>query len=700
MKKKDPINAMASPAVKPNIAHDVAATPIEADNKPGSDLLLKRLFFASLIIMLLVICFTGYNVGFHNDELDMNKYGRDNYTYYATGGKDTSCLGIMPGGGVSPIRYYGWSFDMIAVGFNKITGIDNTVGEINSRHVFNNIFGILCIMFAGLLGRRIGGWQLALLVAWLTFFSPSFIGHAYFNTKDIPFAAGYMATIYFIVRFLDQLPAPTWKTSIWLTLWLYFTINMRVGGLLLVFYLLLFTGVYVAANRQLLKHVGANIKGLALKYALVICGSVLLLILTWPFVLMKPAEHLMAAIDIVKKFPVKNSIVFDGEVISSLDLPASYIPKLLLMTAPLLVIVSVALSLVFLALRSRNFDWRVVGLVLFVTVFPVAYGILTHVAAYGGWRHFLFVYPGICIIAGIGLKELIDSAAKPMLKAAILLACIAGIARPVVWSVKNMPYLYCYFNELAGGFKSAYYSYDTDYWMISDKAAVDWLMANEPIAQSEDTVVIATNMGYFLEYYIPMRYPGAKVKVLISGVTSRSTANWRYAVFNTLFVKPSYLENYYPLPSTVHSIDIDGLPVTSILKDTVRLDQVALKTLQSGDFAKADSIFAVYVKTTGYNSPDLGAYMSIAKASVNHNDEAIALANKCLEYHFSAILDYNCYCGLGIAYGNKRDYKASVQALQTADKIMPGQRVAKEILQQVYTAMKRDNVPLSVSDGQ
>ncbi len=644
---------------------------------------LKKTFFFSLLAMLIIIWCSGFNVGFHNDELDMNNYGRANYAYYTSGCKDTSCLGTSPAGVMSPIRYYGWGFDMLAVGINKITGIDKGPYEINSRHMLNQLFGVLCIAFAGLIAARIRGWKAGILASWLIFLSPSFIGHAYFNTKDIPFAAGYIASVYFIIRFLDELPRPTWKTTICLMLSFYFTTNMRIGGLLLLLYLMVFTGIYLLVNKSVRDAVLINIKSVALKYFFVCAGGVTLLILTWPFLLMDPVHHLVEAVDVVKKFPVKNFITFERDVINSLELPPNYIPKLLLITTPVLVWLLTVVAVFFLVARARSFDWKVVLLVIVSSVFPIVYGIVTEVAAYGGWRHFLFVYPGICIIAAIGLAEAMNSLRKPALQLALGAVCLVGLYGPVSFSIRNNPYLYCYFNEIAGGFKKAYYNYDTDYWMISDKESIDWLMKHEHIAQSKDTVVIATNMDYFLRYYIPKQYPGAKVKVVTSGVIGRNAFYWKYGLFNTLFMKPGYLEECYPLGSTIHTIDIEGMPVTSILKDTARLDYHAIHAIDLAKYALADSLFTAHISTTHDSNPGLASYMSLAKSSMGQNDSAIALSNKCLKYEFHGVLNYNAYCGMGIAYANKGDYKSSIEVLKKAEMELPNGPIHKNLLQQI-----------------
>ncbi|NDC41488.1 MAG: hypothetical protein EBZ77_08060 [Chitinophagia bacterium] len=187
----------------------------------------------------------------------------------------------------------------------------------------------------------------------------------------------------------------------------------------------------------------------------------------------------------------------------------------------------------------------------------------------------------------------------------------------------------------------------------------------------------------FTRYYIDRHYPGSKIKVVPTGVTGRNGVYWQYAVYNSLFLKPDYLDNYFPPPQTYHAETIDGVTVTAIVKDTARLDYKALEALKAAKHHLADSLYETYMRTTNDRNAALFAYLSIVKGSLGRNDEAIQLANNCLQYHFSTVLDYNAYCGLGIAYCNKREYQLSVANLQNAMRILPNETYAKDIMRQV-----------------
>jgi tetratricopeptide (TPR) repeat protein len=660
-------------------------TPEPASTEPGKRLFtedtLKKIFLASLIVMGLITLISGFNVGFNSDEIELNNYGKANLAYYMSAGKDTTLNAPY----YKLLKYYGNAYEMVAATTNKVLGTDKGRHEFNVRHSISQLFAIAGLLFTGLTARKLTKtWSSSIFAVWLLFLTPSFMGHFLFNTRDVPFYAGYVASIYYIICFLEELPAPTWKTSISLLLAAAFTTNIRIGGVLLYFYLGLFGLVYLFSNKELMAASLKNAKDIIIKLLAIIPGGILLVILTWPTLLKKPSE-LFDALGVASKFPIKVNVNFEGVAMDSLHLPIHYIPKYMMVTIPLFVIACIVAGTVLFFTTIKKYDPRIGALLLFAVFFPVVYAVYANTPLYSSWRHFLFVFPGLCIFGAIALDRLFSASTKLPVNLAIGAVCILAVIRPVAFCVRNTPFEYCYFNELAGEFKTAYLSYDNDYWEISVKQGIDWLMANEHPGSGKDTTFVATNASAFAEYYLAHNYPKAKIKVVQSGFTMRNSNFWTYAVFNSLFLKPEYLENYFP-PPHLHAITIDHIPVTTILKDTVRLDWKANVALRNAQHALSDSLYREYIKTTKDDNIGLYAYMAVAKGSMNLNDEAIVLANKALEYHLSPLIDYNAYCGLGIAYANKKQWQISIENLRKATAVMPKEIAAPDILRQVMAA--------------
>ena len=697
MKKQDNKKSPVSAGIVTNTTESPVITPesLPASSKFSiSDSVLIKSFWGSLVFMLLLTWFTGWEVGYHQDEMDMLKNGKQNWAFYQTGGKDTSYLKTNTGFAPDTLlRYYGNGFEYLTVAANKITGNEGKRNEFNVRHVFNQLFGIIAILFAGLIARRLGGWVTAFFTIWLLYFSPSFIGHFYFNTKDVPFTAGYIATIYCMMKFLDELPAPSWKTTIGFMLAFAFTNSIRLGGLLLLAYFVLFYGLYLLTNRKLFNESLANYKSVLLKIFTVFGGGMLLTLLAWPYMLKNPIKHIQEGLDLAKKFPIKIPVNFEGVTIKSNELPANYIPKLMFLTTPVLILFLLIIGIILFFRKYKTKHWKGGILVIFCVIFPVIYTIATDVSLYNGWRHLLFIYPGMGIFAALGMSEIINNLKNKIFKSAFFAVCLLGISGPVIWSVKNHPYEYTYFNEIAGGFKSTFYVYDNDYWQITTIKAVDWLMKHENLQHTKDTVLIGSNAETVCENFIRTHYPGSKIKMVKSGLTGRNSLFWTYGVYSSLFIKPDYLENYFPPGPTIYSEKIDGIPITVILRDTARLDYKALSALKAAKHKLADSLYTAHIRLQHDDNPAILAYFSVVKGSINENDIAITYANKALQYHFSTVLDYNAYCGLGVAYANKGQYNLSVSNLKIAEKLLPEEHYSKDILAQVLQVMKTQNVP-------
>jgi hypothetical protein len=69
--------------------------------------------------------------------------------------------------------------------------------------------------------------------------------------------------------------------------------------------------------------------------------------------------------------------------------------------------------------------------------------------------------------------------------------------------VRLHPYEYIFFNRSFGGLRAALGRYETDYWGVSHKEGVDWLIANyKPDAPPGSIRVANTAADYQTSYYL------------------------------------------------------------------------------------------------------------------------------------------------------------------------------------------------------
>ncbi len=653
----------------------------------------EKLFWGSLVIMLIALWIFGFNSGFHSDEMDLNNYTRANLKYYATSGKDTSFMGGTDRSideYVDPLlKYYGSAFEYLPVIFNKATGLDTSVNEYNSRHIFIQIFAIVGILFTGLLAKRYAGYKSALIVIWLMYLTPMYFGHAIFNSKDIPFCTGSIATLYFIIRFLDQLPNPKWSTTIGLLLAFGFTAGTRLGGVINIMYFGIMAFLYLTQGKYF---TGEKIKQLVnpiLKAVVAFGGAITIIILSWPYLLVNPGKHFFETLNVLKKFPLSIKITFNGTFMDSLTIPPDYLPRLIVVTLPIIILFFIIAGIFIAITRFKQYDWKITFLILFTCLFPAVYAIATKAALYSGWRHFLFIYPGLAILGSLAVKHIYENADSKVIRIGFIVLVFAGMVRPVMWMIKNHPNEYTYYNEFTGGFQKAYYNFETDYWAMGMKDCVDWAMKHEPILQSKDTVYIASNMEAFVRYYIKRHYPKAKVKTIPMGCLTRYGGKWSYAFFNNIFLRPEYLENFFPPCQTIYSYNIDEMPVNVVLKDTVRLDLKAQEALTQTKYQLADSLLGYYLNNVCPSNVGLYGTFALIKADLNQPQNAIQYAYKCLEIQVSPFSHYDAHCALGVAYGNQRLFDSAILHLNIAKQMFPKLPGADNILNQVLMFRQR-----------
>ena len=101
------------------------------------------------------------------------------------------------------MHVYGSSFDTFTTVLGHWMGVEDYMGF---RHWWNAIFGFACILYMSLIVRRLtgGSW----LFAWVSFlvmlFMPRFFGEAMNNPKDVPFALGYIMSLYYAIKMFQN----------------------------------------------------------------------------------------------------------------------------------------------------------------------------------------------------------------------------------------------------------------------------------------------------------------------------------------------------------------------------------------------------------------------------------------------------------------------------------------------------------------
>ncbi len=616
----------------------------------------QNLTRVSLALMLLLMLWASKDFGITGDEVTQHTYGQKVFDFYATLGHDRSNLEYKN------VYFYGGFYDMLLVAVTKIVPFD----PYDVRHVINAFVGFLTILVVSRLGKRFGGWAAALTAAWFLFLSPRFFGEAMNNPKDTPFALAMALGVLTILKFVESFPKPTWRTALPVAGAIALAISIRVGGLLLIPYLLvaLALGWWFRWRREPAPARAAGLRTMAVWTAGTCVVGYLAGLIFWPYGLLNPLQHPLKALGEMSQFSTGIRMLYDDRMLMSSSVPWYYIPKWIYITSPLLILACFTLSpLLFLDKRLSKMELL---FLFFAAVFPVAYVIYSKSPLYDGWRHMLFVYPMIALLAALFFVTVLRWIRVPAGRYAVAGVGVLGLLLPARWMVVNHPHDIVYFNETVGGIDGAFGYYETDYYMNSLKAGTYKLADLAGLRTTRDSLVIATNCIEPVQHYLQRINP--RLKPLYIRYRERYNSSWDYALFFSRFVDKDLLQNgHWPPAGTIATVKADNTPLCAIVKgDPQRTAYRANQAVQQQDFAAAVPLFAAALQQ---NPDDETAYppYAIALANTGRLDAAIAALQKGLTLLPNSIEQWQLLAKL---YDAKGDRAAAADAMNRAQGIL------------------------------
>ncbi|MDZ4710343.1 MAG: tetratricopeptide repeat protein [Saprospiraceae bacterium] len=544
--------------------------------------LYNRKNFAYLsVIVFFILVLISLDFGVNGDEKFQVNYSQKLWSYYSSFGKDTSALYVRDGN----MHLYGGLFDLTAISLNKLMGLTDeyTPAYHSIRRVLCAVFGFIAILFASLFGKQIGGWPLAFLTLVLMLLSPRFLGDAMINPKDIPFAAGYIMALYFISKFIRELPKPTAGSMIGIITGVMIALNTRAGGLLLILYLFLFVALFLFQDSRSTQHFDKKAMFRSGVYTLIVGFLAYLAgIVFWPYALANPLLNPLKALTEFTHQPITISVLFAGQHMSSDHLPWNYIPEWMLRTIPLFSLVGLFFMIRLLKPRYQDLSGLEIFMLGFSILFPVLYAIYKQSALHDGWRHFLFVYPSLVLIASLGWYLWFTSFSSKAFRLFSALLLTGLLAENLFSIISLHPYQYVYFNPLLGGVKKAYGNFETDYWMLSVKEAAEWLIQHEKIDRQNKSFTIATNCMYPAQVYL--RDTSKHIKLIYTNYYDRSSKPWDYGIFYSRFVHRNQLFNHtWPPRGTIKIIKANGIPLCAVVRRENQDDYLGFEAIKRGD---------------------------------------------------------------------------------------------------------------------
>ncbi|MEN6457003.1 MAG: hypothetical protein ABFD10_22345, partial [Prolixibacteraceae bacterium] len=580
---------------------------------------LKILFFSLAFIMLAVLLLISRDAGISGDEEVHYRHSEDVYDYFASMGKDQDALSTPK----THLQYYGQTPDNIATILIHWLNIEDIYGF---RHLFSSFIGWLTIFMTAWFARWLKGYGAAVFVLLLFAVSPRFLGHLQNNLKDIPFALAYIAGVYYILRLTYSKFKSQTSLVLLLVVSIAFSVSIRAGGILLIFYLLLagllyFLLEYINAKKVCTDHL------LRTTFLLLIISAAGYLagLLLWPYALQNPIVNPWKSYQVMTRFPTTIQQVFEGRFIWSDHHPWYYLPKYMLITIPL-VVFAVLLSFMSFSRRIIVPGLLIIyGFLIFTVVFPVLFVLLKDANLYGAWRHFIFVYPGIVILSAVGLNEFFIKYTKVLIRGAGILIVAIMVIHPLKFMAASHPYYYLYYNQLTGGLNGAYGKYETDYYYHTMRSGAEWLKKYLDENDVKGRVIIGSNfpVNWYLRNLNNARFQYFTWE-------QRNDVDWDYAIIGNSYIRPEQLKkNHFPPEGTIHAVMVDGVPVCAVV---ARISKLALKgsrAFENEDYKQAVEYYRGALK---FYRKDEHIWYKLAK-SLNlsdRNDEALDAVNQAL----------------------------------------------------------------------
>jgi tetratricopeptide (TPR) repeat protein len=388
---------------------------------------------------------------------------------------------------------------------------------------------------------------------------------------------------------------------------------------------------------------------------LFLCGvsvvSWFLSILLWPYALQGPVRNVIESYHVMAHFPSTFRQIFEGKVGWSDFMPWYYLPKSMLITIPVTVLTGL-FSFIILSFRKMNKEKRIrFGCLIFTIVFPLVFVVYEKSNLYSSWRQFLFVYPGIILLAATGYVHLFGTIRVRYLRTGVAILVLLLSIHPLKFMYSNPQFYYLYYNQIVGGLKGAYSNYETDYYYIGQTKASEWLI--DYLKNQNLPGKIRVMATYPVDWQF---HNNPEIVTFYSRYEERSLSDWDYAIVTNRYISPLNLrEKIWPPENSIHIIYADKVPVCAVLKRKTKDDIAGYTALNEGKYKEAIDHFSKALKI---DDSDEMIFYNFAAAFYNdgQREKADSLLKRGLQVNpdFEPILMY-----LGnIARSEKRNDEA------------------------------------------
>ena len=370
---------------------------------------------------------------------------------------------------------YGVVFELPLIILEKTLNLSDPREVHLMRHLVAHIFFLVgCYYFFLLINYMYNNKLLAAMGFLFLLLHPRLYSQSFFNTKDIPFLAMFIISLYYSAKAFNKKAI---LGFIKLGVCVGILINLRLMGVIML------AGILSVLVLDFSLTTKRNLK-LGFVFLSV---AMITLYITWPFLWFDPINNLVFAFKNMAQFRWEGTVLFFGELISAKNLEWTYIPVWFILTNPIVNLFLGFLGIFLLIIKlvknpqliiKNSFD-RTNLMHLFYFIGPIIAVVVLHSVLYDGWRQMYFIYPPFVLMIIYGLNE----TAKKRKSLFRVFAIIVSVSLffNTVFMFKNYPVQFVYFNQILSNTPTEYIrkNFEQDYHGVSYKQALEFILKND-----------------------------------------------------------------------------------------------------------------------------------------------------------------------------------------------------------------------------
>lgn len=418
-----------------------------------------------IFVLYLLVGLSIYpNYGLSWDEpVQRSNVGKATYDYLVSG--DTSLFSYNE-------KYYGSIYELVLYSMEKLLSIDNERSVFLFRHLFNFLlFFFATVVFYRMIRYMFNNHWIALMATLMLILYPRVFAHSFYNTKDLAF----LSFMIFSLATLQQYSLrPNFKRILLHALTCAILVDTRLIGALVPF----FTVILTLVNRT-----DRNLKW-TLVFIVACTGFTFLF---WPFLWNDPVNRLMEAVTVMSSFSFfESEVLFNGIYYMPEEVPWYYLQWWLMITIPIPFLILIIMGVVFTTrvfvikgdLQMANNGLVPISFLIVLSVFMIVW--VKKPILYDAWRHFLFLYPLMIIMAAYATHYFIENLKSSVVRLFLISLYLFGFTNSLAFIINNFPHEQVYFNRLAGkDMQQVKSKYELDYWGLSYLAGLKYIAKND-----------------------------------------------------------------------------------------------------------------------------------------------------------------------------------------------------------------------------